>query len=71
MITIDNTQKKCRHKWRVNDGAFEEGCIGAICIKCGERGCGCDVLERNGQLPKSFWDRAGVKEIKDKLNNQL
>lgn len=70
LSSVKSIQDKCRHKWRVNPGAFMRGCIGAICIKCGKRGCGCDVPKRKGEMPKAFWNRDGVTEIKNWLNSQ-
>jgi len=49
---------QCKHEWRVDYDNFVEGCIGAICIKCGQKGCGCDVLKQhNNKIPDSFWKK--------------
>jgi hypothetical protein len=52
----------CKHIWRVHPGLWVEQCIGAICIKCGKRGCGCDVPKRIGKMPKAFWNEDDAKE---------
>jgi len=60
----ENRDLSCNHEWRVNPYAFEEGCIGAICIKCGERGCGCDVRrDNNDEIPEDFWNNEGREYI--------
>ena len=35
-------KNKCDHKWRYRKDGWEEGCIPAICLKCGAFGCVCD-----------------------------
>ena len=38
--------EKCRHKWRYRKDGWEEGCVPAVCIKCGAFGCQCDIKRK-------------------------
>jgi len=38
---------KCNHDWWYLRSGFTEGCADAICIKCEEIGCFCDVKRQN------------------------
>jgi hypothetical protein len=37
---------KCEHEWRYNSNGWVEGCVPAICIKCGKKGCAHDVGDK-------------------------
>lgn len=59
---------ECNHEWRVDYDNFVDGCIGAICIKCGKRGCGCNVLKQhNNKIPQRFWRKKDTQSYKIKL----
>lgn len=35
-------RKNCKHEMRFRKNGWEEGCVPAICKKCGAFGCACD-----------------------------
>lgn len=62
---------QCNHEWRVDHDQFIEGCIGAICIKCGETGCGCNVLKQhNNKIPQNFWNKEEAIKFKKHLRRK-
>ena len=62
----------CKHEWRVNHDNFVEGCIGAICIKCGKTGCGCHVLKQhNNKIPKNFWRKEDTISYKKNTKRRI
>jgi len=56
---------KCKHEWRVDHDHFIDGCIGAVCIKCGLSACGCKVLDQHGTIPQTFWNKEDVINVMD------
>ena len=59
---------ECNHEWRVDNNRFVEGCIGAICIKCGYKSCGCKVYEQNnGKIPEIFWQIEDIPTIERRI----
>lgn len=50
---------ECEHEWRYNSDGWVEGCVPAICIKCGKTGCACDVGDKlvyDLTFKKKFFD---------------
>jgi predicted small metal-binding protein len=52
----DLVQKLCEHDWWYLESIWEEGCAGAICIKCELIGCFCDA-KRSGLTIEEFMQR--------------
>lgn len=49
----------CQHEWRYDSDNWVEGCVPAICIKCGKKGCAHDVGEKliyDISFKKKFFD---------------
>lgn len=55
---LQNNKQDCKHEWRYCKDYWVEGCVPAICVKCGVLGCICDVADDCGG-----WDKILSKEI--------
>lgn len=51
-------RKKCEHEWRYRKDGWVEGCVPAICIKCGAFGCGCQGEAM--KVPKDIFFNEGA-----------
>lgn len=56
---MNNVMNNCQHEWRYDSDNWVEGCVPAICIKCGKKGCAHDVGEKliyDISFKKKFFD---------------
>lgn len=60
---MENKTETCQHAWRYNPDGYVEGCVPAICILCGKKGCGCDGEKSN--VPHAiFFNKKGDAGLK-------
>jgi len=53
----------CKHDWVYHEDGYVEGCVPAICKKCGAFGCMCDMGEN-----RKPWEEFCVMGLKANAN---